>query len=83
MVILMPIDRETLQVFVYIILQVLNISTFGNTADFYATVHLVPHACQHITVDHVCYYCFLATNQGNNVRGLFLKKDGEYLSLLA
>jgi len=26
-------------------------STFGNTADIYAMVHLVPHACQHITVD--------------------------------
>jgi hypothetical protein len=31
--------------------QMLNVSTFGNTADFYAIVHLVPHACQHITVD--------------------------------
>ena len=31
--------------------QMLNVSTFGNTADIYATVHLVPHACQHITVD--------------------------------
>ena len=29
----------------------LNVSTFGNTADFYAIVHLVPHACQLITVD--------------------------------
>ena len=29
----------------------LNMSTFGNTADIYAIVHLVPHACQHITVD--------------------------------
>jgi len=28
-----------------------NVSTFGNTADIYAIVHLVPHACQHITVD--------------------------------
>jgi hypothetical protein len=27
-----------------------HVSTFGNTADIYATVHLVPHACQHITV---------------------------------
>ena len=25
--------------------------TFGNTADIYAIVHVVPHACQHITVD--------------------------------
>jgi len=29
----------------------LNVSTFGNTADDYAIVHLVPHPCQHITVD--------------------------------
>ena len=28
----------------------LNVSTFGNTADIYAIVHLVPNACQHITV---------------------------------
>jgi len=28
-----------------------NMSTFGNTADIYAIVHLVPHACQHNTVD--------------------------------
>jgi len=31
--------------------QMLNVSTFGNTADIYAIVHLVPHACQLITVD--------------------------------
>ena len=31
--------------------QMLNVSTFGNTTDIYAIVHLVPHACQHITVD--------------------------------
>jgi hypothetical protein len=29
----------------------LNVSTFGNTADIYAIVHIVPHMCQHITVD--------------------------------
>jgi hypothetical protein len=51
----------------------LKVSTFGNTADIYAIVHLVPHACQHITVDdHTCYYCLLAANQGNYVRELFL-----------
>ena len=27
------------------------LSTFGNMTDIYAIVHLVPHACQHITVD--------------------------------
>jgi hypothetical protein len=31
--------------------QMLNMSTFGNAADIYAIVYLVPHACQHITVD--------------------------------
>ena len=31
--------------------QMLNLFTFGNTADIYAIVYLVPHACQHITVD--------------------------------
>jgi len=29
----------------------LNVSTFANTADIYAIIHLVSHACQHITVD--------------------------------
>ena len=50
MVVLTPIERETLQVFPHIS-QILNISTFGNTADICAIVRLVPHACQHITVD--------------------------------
>ena len=31
--------------------QMFNVYTFGNTADIYAIVHLVPHTCQHITVD--------------------------------
>ena len=52
MVFLTPIERENLQVFFYLyISQMLNVSKFGNTADIYAIVHLVPHACQHITVD--------------------------------
>ena len=53
-VILTPIERENLQVFILHILHILqmfNMSTFGNAADIYATVHPVPHACQHITVD--------------------------------
>jgi hypothetical protein len=29
----------------------LNVSTFGNIADIYPIVYLVPHAFQHITVD--------------------------------
>jgi len=51
MAVLTPIERETLQVSFIHISQVLNVSAFGNTADIYAIVHLVPHACQHITVD--------------------------------
>jgi hypothetical protein len=73
MVIITPIERETLQVFLHIS-QMLNVSTFGNTADIYAIVHLIPHACQHITDDgHTCYYWLLAEKQGNYVRELFLK----------
>ena len=52
MIFLKPIERETLQVFFFKhISQMPNVSTFGNTADIYAIVHLVPHVCQHITVD--------------------------------
>jgi hypothetical protein len=66
-------DRNSPSFFPLHISQTLNVSTFGNTADIYATVHLVPHACQHIRVDgHTCYYCLLAANQGNCVRELFL-----------
>jgi len=43
-------ERETLQFFLHIS-QMLSVSTFGNTADIFAIIHLVPHACQHITVD--------------------------------
>ena len=50
MVVLTPLERKTLQVILHIS-QTLNVSTFGNTVDIYAIVHLVPHACQHITVD--------------------------------
>ena len=45
-------DRErNSTIFFKHISQMLNMSTFGNTADIYAIVHPVPHACQHITVD--------------------------------
>ena len=50
MVFLTPIERENLSLYIYIS-QMLNVPTFGNTADIYAMVDLVPHACQHITVD--------------------------------
>ena len=43
-------ERKTLQDFLNNS-QMFNVSTFGNTADIYAIVRLVPHACQHITVD--------------------------------
>jgi hypothetical protein len=52
----------------------LNVSIFGNTADIFSIVHLVPHACQHLLNAIFGYYCLLAANQGNYVRGLFLKK---------
>ena len=52
MVVLTPIEREKLSTFLFLhSSQMLNVSTFGNTADIYAIVYLVPHACQHITVD--------------------------------
>jgi hypothetical protein len=51
----------------------LNVSTFGNTADIYAIAHLVPHACHHLLNAIFAYYCPLAANQGNYVRGLFLE----------
>jgi len=64
MVVLTPIEREKLsKFFLHIsqreklskfflhISQMLNVSIFGKMADIYEIVHLVPHACQHITVD--------------------------------
>ena len=60
MVVLTPIERETLQVFSFFVClffflvhisHMLDVSTFGNTSDICAIVHLFPHACQHITVD--------------------------------
>ena len=44
-------ERDSLQVCFLHIPKMLNVSTFGNTTDIYAIVHLVPPACQHITVD--------------------------------
>jgi hypothetical protein len=29
----------------------LNMSTFGHTADMYTIIHFIPHARQHVTVD--------------------------------
>jgi hypothetical protein len=52
------------------------------TADIYVIFHLVPHACQQITVDgHTFYCCLLAANQDNYVRELFLKQNLESFSL--
>jgi len=31
-------------------------------------------SCASYIERHICYYCLLAANQGNNLRGLFLKK---------
>ena len=45
MVVLTPIEREKLsKFFFWHISQMFNVSTFGNTADIYAIVRLVPHA---------------------------------------
>jgi hypothetical protein len=52
-VVLTPIERENLQIFFLDISQMLNVSTFGNTADFYVIVHLVPHVCQPIAVGQI------------------------------
>jgi hypothetical protein len=51
MVVLTPIEKLSEFFFFLHISQMLNVSTFGNTADIYAIVNLVPHACQHIMVD--------------------------------
>jgi hypothetical protein len=50
MVVRTLIERETLQDFLHIS-QVLNVSTFGNTADIYVIVHVIPHTCQYVTVN--------------------------------
>jgi len=85
MVVLTPIERETIQVFFLHISPMLNVSTFGNTAHIYAIVHLVPHACQHITVDQ-------SHSSGDTVAKIleingewkYVKKIlGEFLSLSA
>ena len=51
MVVLTLIERNSPSFFFLLISQTLDVSTFGNTADIYAIVHLVPNACQHIVVD--------------------------------
>jgi len=51
MVVLTPIDGETLQVFFDIFHRCSMCPLFVITADIYAIVHLVPHACLHVTVD--------------------------------
>jgi hypothetical protein len=59
----------------------LNMSTFGNTVDVSAIVYFVVHASQHITVDHICYYCLLVANKSNYVHRLFVKKTLESFAL--
>jgi hypothetical protein len=70
MIILRPIERKRLHVFFLYILQMLNVSIFGNTADIYAILHLVPHACQNITVDQ-------SHNSGDTVTKI-LEISGEW-----
>jgi len=38
-------------------------------------------SCASYIERHICYYCLLAANQGNNVRGIFLKKNFNSFSL--
>jgi len=39
-------------------------------------------SCASYIERHICYYCLLAANQGNNVRGFFLKKKlKQFLSI--
>jgi hypothetical protein len=52
-----------------------NVSIFGNAADIYAIVHLVPHVCQYLLNAMFAYYCVLAANQGNYVHGIFFLKS--------
>ena len=63
-------ERNSSSFFYIYISQMLNVSTFGNTADIYAIVHLVPHACQHITVDQ-------SHNSGDTVAKI-LEISGEW-----
>jgi len=44
-------ERNSPSFFFFTYSRMLNVSTFGNTADIYAIVHLVPQACQHFTAD--------------------------------
>jgi hypothetical protein len=55
--------------------------TFGNMADIYAIVRVVPHTCQHLQNALFAYYCLLVANEGNYMRRLFLKKNFESLSI--
>ena len=45
-------ERNSPSLFFLHISQMFSLSTFGNTADVYSRVRLVPHASRHITVDH-------------------------------
>jgi hypothetical protein len=67
--------------------QMLKVSTFGNTADIYAIVHLVPHVCQHITVDPSHSSCDTVADileiSGESRHKDSVKKLGEFLSLSA
>jgi hypothetical protein len=54
----------------------LNVSTFGYTADIYKIINFIQHACQHITVDQSHSSGDTAASQRQTMaapRGLFLK----------
>jgi len=85
MVVLMPIERETLQVFFKHISQMLNVSTFGNTADIIAIVHLVPHASAYHGRPEPQQRGYGITKGGHieHLSNIYIKKLGEFLSLSA
>ncbi|PSN30618.1 Pre-mRNA-splicing factor 18 [Blattella germanica] len=45
-IILVPIEAETLQVFL-LTSQMLNVRTLADTADIYPKIQFIPHTCQH------------------------------------
>jgi hypothetical protein len=56
--------------------QMLNVSTFGYTADIYTIIHFILHASAYHgrpEPQQRRYCCFLAANHGSSVRGLSLK----------
>jgi hypothetical protein len=67
-------ERNSPSFFFLRISQMRNVSTFGNTADIYAIVHLVPHARQHLLNAIFAYCCLVAANRQLCARAFPFKK---------